>query len=96
MTLTRIAAWRAGALAFAAVLGLALAASSSAVAQTFTVLHSFVGYPTDGAGPGAGLLMDGSGNLYGTTSFFCLAREGFLFEMRGRKRGTTDPGALRG
>jgi len=54
---------------FAAVLGLALAASLSAGAQTFTVLYSFAGYPTDGAGPGAGLLMDASGNLYGTTAF---------------------------
>jgi len=31
-----------------------------------TVLHSFTG-PPDGAAPGARLLLDGSGNLYGTT-----------------------------
>jgi uncharacterized repeat protein (TIGR03803 family) len=34
-----------------------------------TVLHSFTGYPSDGAGPRAGLIMDKAGNLYGTTSF---------------------------
>jgi uncharacterized repeat protein (TIGR03803 family) len=69
MTFTRITSWRAGALASAAVLGLALAASSCAVAQTFTVLYSFAGYPTDGAGPAAELLMDASGTLFGTTTF---------------------------
>jgi len=56
-------------MALATVLGLALTASSLAGAQTFTVLHSFAGYPTDGAGPGAALLMDASGNLLGTTTF---------------------------
>ena len=49
--------------------GLATGLGSSVQAQTFTVLYSFAGYPTDGAGPEAGLLMDASGNLYGTTKF---------------------------
>jgi uncharacterized repeat protein (TIGR03803 family) len=60
-------AWWAFALRFAALLGLATGTCQPAKAQTFTVLYSFAGYPTDGAGPGAGLLMDASGNLYGTT-----------------------------
>ncbi len=33
-----------------------------------TVLHSFLGAPSDGAFPQAGLSADGSGNLYGTTA----------------------------
>jgi uncharacterized repeat protein (TIGR03803 family) len=65
----RITIWRTAALALAAVLGLVLATSSSAGGQTFAVLYSFAGYPTDGAGPGGALLMDSSGNLFGTTTF---------------------------
>ena len=36
-------------------------------APTYTVLHSLAGSPTDGANPRAGLILDSSGNLYGTT-----------------------------
>ena len=45
--------------------GLALLAASPAQAQTFTVLHAFKGVP-DGAGPN-GVILDASGNVYGTT-----------------------------
>jgi uncharacterized repeat protein (TIGR03803 family) len=34
---------------------------------THKVLHSFSGYPTDGANPLAGLTIDSSGNIYGVT-----------------------------
>ena len=59
-------------LAFSALMSLALAAlvlprSLSAQAPTFTVLHSFTG--PDGWYPQAGLIIDNSGNLYGTTVF---------------------------
>lgn len=43
-------------------------AAFSAHAQTYTVLYEFTGIPDkDGAGPVAPLLLDASGNLYGTT-----------------------------
>jgi uncharacterized repeat protein (TIGR03803 family) len=45
---------------------LAMGAATRAQAQTFTVLYNFTDAP-DGAFPFAGLLMDASGNLYGTT-----------------------------
>jgi len=55
------------AMSFVVVIGLGLGAVRSAQAQTFTVLHSFAGYPSDGAAPRGGLLRDPTGNLYGTT-----------------------------
>jgi len=51
----------------AAALWLVAAASPSAQGQTFKVLYSFAGSPTDGSIPSAGLLMGDSGDLYGTT-----------------------------
>jgi len=65
----RRAAWRAPALTLIAVIGLAAGASPRAQAQTFKVLYSFAGYPTDGAAPIGGLLRDATGNLYGTTEY---------------------------
>lgn len=44
---------------------LSMLAGRQATAQTFTVIHNFTG--ADGAQPMAGLIRDGSGNLYGTT-----------------------------
>jgi uncharacterized repeat protein (TIGR03803 family) len=34
---------------------------------TRTTIYNFAGYPADGANPGAGLIIDAAGNLYGTT-----------------------------
>lgn len=42
--------------------------SVSVTAQTESVLYSFGSTPTDGFGPAGPLLIDGSGNLFGTTS----------------------------
>jgi uncharacterized repeat protein (TIGR03803 family) len=51
----------------AVVLGLALvAAAHTAQAQTYTVIHNFMG-GDDGEEPNYGLTIDASGNLYGTT-----------------------------
>ena len=69
MEFSRVSAHRSAPLTLAIVFGFILSIAGSAEAQTFTVLYSFAGYPTDGAGPEAGLLMDDSGNLYGTTTF---------------------------
>jgi uncharacterized repeat protein (TIGR03803 family) len=49
--------------ALVASVGVMLA--SRVLAQTFTVLHNFAGYPSDGAGPLAALALSGS-TLYGT------------------------------
>lgn len=38
-------------------------------AQTLTTLHSFTGYPNDGADPISSMVVDAQGNLYGTTEF---------------------------
>ena len=48
----------------------------------FTVLHSFVGGSTDGRAPVAGLLLDGAGNLYGTTRFGGASDLGTVFTVR--------------
>ncbi len=46
---------------------------------TETILHSFAG--TDGQYPSASLIMDASGNLYGTTSDGGTAGYGTVFEI---------------
>ena len=50
-------------------------------AGTETVLHSFTGYPTDGAFPYAGLVRDSSGNLYGTAAYGGGSDSGVVFEL---------------
>ena len=53
---------------------------------TESILYNFVGGATDGANPGAGLVFDQSGNLYGTTQFggdlaTCTKGCGVVFEL---------------
>lgn len=45
------------------------------------VLHSFAGPPGDGLRPTAGLVLDTSGNLYGTTNGGGLYYNGTVFEV---------------
>jgi uncharacterized repeat protein (TIGR03803 family) len=66
-------------IAFAFILALAMLASPRAQSQTFSVVHSFSG-GTDGAAPLAGLIMDASGNLYGTTTSGGTFGAGTVFE----------------
>jgi uncharacterized repeat protein (TIGR03803 family) len=46
-----------------------------------TVLHSFTGYPEDGCGPAADLLVDSAGNIYGTTETSGQNGRGTIFEL---------------
>jgi uncharacterized repeat protein (TIGR03803 family) len=46
-----------------------------------TVLHSFTGSPGDGARPPAGLIMDKTGNLYGTTNGGGASGFGTVFKL---------------
>jgi uncharacterized repeat protein (TIGR03803 family) len=46
-----------------------------------TVFYSFMGEPTDGASPFAGLVVDASGNLYGTTSQGGTSNFGTVFKL---------------
>jgi len=65
---------------FAFALASMLVTTQSLPAQTFTVLYSFKGVP-DAANPMAGLVMDGSGNLYGTTSAGGASNNGTVFKL---------------
>ena len=46
-----------------------------------TVLHSFTGISGDGANPGGTLVIDGAGNLYGTTLNGGSASKGIVFKL---------------
>lgn len=58
-----------------------VAGTTVARAQTYTLLYSFQCGPGDGACPGAGLAIDGSGNLYGTTEAGGTYGDGTVFEL---------------
>src|SRR5580658_2155921 len=49
-------------------------------AATYTVLHTFSGYSTDGANPAGGLIADANFNVYGTTYEGGAADQGTVFE----------------
>jgi len=68
-------------LLFAAVgLAVGLPRIPSAQAQTYSVLYNFTG-GSDGANPLAGLTMDSSGNLYGTTVDFGAYGWGTVYQL---------------
>jgi uncharacterized repeat protein (TIGR03803 family) len=52
-----------------------------AASGNFTVLHNFAGYPNDGAYSLAGLVIDASNNLYGTTSSGGAYADGMIFKL---------------
>jgi uncharacterized repeat protein (TIGR03803 family) len=49
---------------------------------TETILHKFTGYPSDGAWPYAGVILDANGNLYGTTEIGGSSNYGTVFKLR--------------
>jgi uncharacterized repeat protein (TIGR03803 family) len=67
-------------LTFVVGLVLGAVATQSAQAQTFTVLYNFAG-GVDGKHPVAGLVWDGAGNLYGTTSAGGASDVGTVFKL---------------
>jgi uncharacterized repeat protein (TIGR03803 family) len=69
-----------GVLSLAVVLALGVIATPLAAAQTFSVIHTFTG-TTDGQGPLAGFVIDGSGNLYGTATGGGTSWKGVVFKL---------------
>ncbi|MBV9304009.1 MAG: hypothetical protein JOY62_11265 [Acidobacteriaceae bacterium] len=51
------------------------------IGDTETVLHSFTGYPSDGALPVGNLIRDSAGTLYGTTAFGGTSGFGTVFKL---------------
>jgi uncharacterized repeat protein (TIGR03803 family) len=73
--------------AFVLALGLAVAATPRAQAQTFSVLHNFTG-GSDGGTPLAGFTIDTAGNLYGTTSAGGASDNGTVFKISAEGKET--------
>ena len=63
----------------AVIVSLVLGSSPLVHAQTFTVLHTFAGI--DGQNPVGGLILDESGNLYGSTYFGGAYTDGVVFKL---------------
>ena len=61
--------------------------ATQALGQTERFLHSFGATSTDGTQPRAGLVMDASGNLYGTTSTGGTGGIGTVFELNPKTGG---------
>src|SRR4051812_5661985 len=74
----------------AAVAGLLVAKTGGASAYTLTTLHSFCTQDQchDGDAPLAGLLMDGAGDLYGTTYVGGKYGQGVVFKLIPNGDGT--------
>ena len=67
-------------------LGMILAVSPRALAQSYTILHDFAGGPADGRFPVAALLEGSDGALYGTAVAGGIDQSGIVFTMN--KDGT--------
>jgi uncharacterized repeat protein (TIGR03803 family) len=69
------------ALAFVFLAVFTLIATQPSQAQTFTVLHTFAGPTKDGGNPEAGLILDSTRNLYGTTASGGASDSGTVFRV---------------
>jgi uncharacterized repeat protein (TIGR03803 family) len=49
--------------------------------RTYRILHRFASYPSDGETPYGSLVMDASGNLYGTTEYGGVQHNGTVFKL---------------
>ena len=63
------------------LLTLALSVASYAPAQTFSVIHQFTGF-ADGGAPFGGVVLDGAGNLYGTTWVGGQRNAGAVYQLK--------------
>jgi uncharacterized repeat protein (TIGR03803 family) len=71
-----------GALTLGAMFVTAVTGTLTAQAQTYTVLHRFKGYPTDGDRPAQGRLIgDSTGKLYGATQNGGASDAGVVFKL---------------
>jgi uncharacterized repeat protein (TIGR03803 family) len=68
------------ALALAVALVSVVVTSKSAQAQSFNVVYTFTG-AADGATPPSALIVDATGNLYGTTFFGGLSKSGVVYKV---------------
>jgi uncharacterized repeat protein (TIGR03803 family) len=78
----------AATLALAALIAMGLVAAQPTEAQNETLLHSFKG-KQDGELPGAGVIRDSAGNVYGTTSYGGDFGNGTVFKLSPRHGKTT-------
>ena len=64
-----------------ALIGMLILMGGAAQAQTYKILYTFKGGSTDGANPFGGLVRDGAGNLYGTTTTGGSGQLGTVFRL---------------
>jgi uncharacterized repeat protein (TIGR03803 family) len=61
----------------------------AAPVRAYSILYNFAGYPNDGQNPFGSLILDGAGNLYGTTRYGGGAGRGTVFTLKTDGTGYT-------
>ncbi len=62
----------------------------SASGYTESIIYTFAGFPSDGTGPWSDLILDSSGDIFGTTAFGGAHRVGTAFELVKSSGGYTE------